>query len=166
VPEADGENYSRQVDRLVEMMGSMGITIEQIGRLFSSTILSPSIPPLYASNPQSPNIWTPISTPFVLSPNEKSDKACGSPLGGTMSLGPYVQNGVQQNPAPQMEELELPQPSMDIYDFNFAHKLDLELPDKFASHTPGDEYRNVKLASDKEQDEFINALIDGTEYVE
>lgn len=164
--EADHENHSRQVDRLVEMMGSMGITIEQIGRLFSSTMLSPSIPPMYASNPQSPSILTPLSSPFVLSPNEKNDKACESPFGGIMTLSPSVQNGVQQNSIPQMEDLELPQPSMDIYDFNFAHKLDLELPDKFPNPTPGDGYRNVKLASDKEQDEFIKTLIDGTEYVE
>lgn len=58
--DADGEGYSRQVDRLIEMMGPMGITIEQIGRLLSSTMLSPSIPPFYASIPQSPANSSPI----------------------------------------------------------------------------------------------------------
>jgi hypothetical protein len=156
------ETCSRQVDRLVEMMGSMGITIEQIGRLFSSTMLSPSIPPLYASNPQSPTILTPISTPFILSPNEKIE----SPLGGMMNPTPPSQDGVQQNSIPPMEELVLPDASIDMYDFNFAHQLDLQLPESFPNPTPGDEYRNVKLASNKEQDEFIKTLIDGMEYVE
>lgn len=160
--EADRKNYSRQVDRLVEMMGSMGITIEQIGRLFSSTMLSPSIPPLYASNPQSPATLTPIPSPFVLSPNEKIEP----PLQGMMKPHPVVQNGLQQNSVPQMEDLVLPDPSIDIYDFNFAHKLDLELPESFPRSTPGDEFRNVKLASNKEQEDFIKTLIDGTEYVE
>lgn len=65
-----------------------------------------------------------------------------------------------------MEDLDLPEPLMDTYDFNFAHKLNLELPESFSNPTPGDEYRNVKLASKKEQDGFIKALTEGIEYVE
>lgn len=154
------------MDRLVEMMGPMGITIEQIGRLFSSTILSPTIPPLYSSNPQSPAILTPMSSPFGLSPNEKIE----APLEGMMKPKTVVQNGALRNSVPPMEDLALPDPSLDpsidMYDFNFAHKLDLDLPDSFPRSTPGDEYRNVKLASNHEQDEFIKTLIDGTEHVE
>lgn len=156
---------NRQVDRLVELMGPMGITITQISSLLSSTMLSPSIPPLYASTPQSPAILSPISSPFVLTPSENQEKAPEPQSGERISRSP-AQNGVHQNAIPHMEELDLPEPSLDLYDFSFAHKLDLDLPDSFAQSTPGDEYRNVKLASNKEQDEFIKSLTEGIECIE
>jgi hypothetical protein len=65
-----------------------------------------------------------------------------------------------------MEDLDLPEPSMDLYDFSFAHKLDLDLPESFAHSTPGDEYRNVKLASNKEQEEFTRSIKEGMECIE
>jgi hypothetical protein len=149
---------------MYEFMGPMGEKVDHIFRHISHTASRTSQSPLIYPDSQSPLSQTPPFSPYVLS--QKATPTV-TPLGQTGSQDPSPSDGtIDGQTSPPVDPLYLPPPSLDISNYNFPHDLDLGLPGSFPKVTHGDEFAYVKLASNREQQDFINELTINRDFIE
>ena len=126
------------------------------------TTRSPSHQPLQTPNSPLLSLLTPLSSPSVdQSPNET--QLLSSAGGMVVQIPPAAP---LMNTQPSIGLSQLAEPSVDAFNPVFAHDLNLELPESFPRTTPGNEFRNVKLASRNEQEVFIKGLKRDTKFIE
>ncbi|OAL26341.1 hypothetical protein AYO22_04259 [Fonsecaea multimorphosa] len=99
---------------------------------------------------------TPMSSPFGPSPDPTSPSITARGSGSQFNSPELSSNPKTQSIAP----LWLPGPTVGLDDYDFGQDIDnqLTLPESFPGVTPGDQYRHVKLASIKEQQDFVDKL--------
>ena len=119
-------------------------------------------------SPQTPNSLSPSAlTPFPsLHARSSAESQLRSSVGSTEGQIPSATPPVNTQSSPSIDSLHLPIPSLDPFNPVFAHDLVLSLPESFPKTTPGDEFLHVKLASKKKQQEFIEGLTRGTDFIE
>lgn len=134
---------------------------------------------LYSAHP-SPTL-SPFLQPYLLSPGSQTPSSNPSDPSPSPKAGPIHQPGSTsaqalpgisdktQAQSQAVTPLELPPSStFDIKDWIPRHDIDdeLQFPDSFPGTTPGDEYRHVKLASIKEQQQFVAQLTAHATFIE
>ncbi|EXJ67815.1 uncharacterized protein A1O5_09161 [Cladophialophora psammophila CBS 110553] len=99
---------------------------------------------------------TPLPSPFSPSPTPTSPSLTTRGSGSHVN-SPELSSNTQTQ---LMVPLRLPASTFDNDEIDFGQDIDdqLQLPDSFVGVTPGDQYRHVKLASSKEQKEFVEQL--------
>ncbi|OAL36320.1 hypothetical protein AYO20_04478 [Fonsecaea nubica] len=148
------EGLRAELSRHIQMLTWLenGLLSEQVGQL-SVQVSNMHDMLAFAMSSPSP---TPLSSPFGPSPNPTSPSITARGSGSQVN-SPELPSTTQAQP---MAPLWLPGPTFDIDDYDFGQDIEdqLVLPESFVGVTPGDQYRHVKLASIKEQKEFVENL--------
>ncbi|OQU95530.1 hypothetical protein CLAIMM_01718 [Cladophialophora immunda] len=156
------ENLRRELSRHIQILSWLenGLLSEQVGQL---SVQVSNLQDMVAFAMSSPNL-TPLSSPFGPSPNPTSPSITARGSGSQVNSPELSSNTQTQSMAP----LRLPDPTFDIDDCDFGQDIgdQLQLPESFPGVTPGDQYRHVKLASVKEQKEFVDKLTANANFTE
>lgn len=137
---------------MIQLSQVMVMKLDQIlERAVSTSVSSPTLSPLLQPHPRSP-----LPSPSIQPPNATLLPPIPGGLGSHITSSEYHPNAHMH----QVDSLELPPSTVELNDWIIPHDIDpqLILPEIFPEATPGDEFNHVKLATNKEHEEFTEQL--------